>query len=338
MRLPWLQVDQDAFERAAELAAVLDINEAQAMGHLVFLWRWSLSRPGDVELSGEVQGQTAVTQVEAGARWKGRRGAFVEVLIELGLVTEDGANLLRVRGLDRYRKELTKREQDRERQAVARAAARHADVQRTSNGQPADVERQTQTQTQTQKKKEQLPLSAQAAPEADPRPARVFEHWRAVMGKNARTAFDAKRQAAVEARLRDGYTVEDLCLAVDGCAATPHNMGQNDRGERYDDLGLICRDAAHVDRFVTRARQLAPPRAARPDEDAFREVLGLAQGVDPQLPRMLAGLTWSRDGEGLLGHSEDPYVARWLLEHHEAWLTESGVRLEFESEPASEAA
>lgn len=90
-----------------------------------------------------------------------------------------------------------------------------------------------------------------------PEAVEVFTHWRQVMGKNGRTAFDRKRKSAVQARLRDGYSVDDLKRAVDGCAKTPHNMGQNDRGERFDDLELICRDSGRVDRFMYNAT--SPP-------------------------------------------------------------------------------
>lgn len=93
---------------------------------------------------------------------------------------------------------------------------------------------------------------------------RVFEHWRQKLRPKA--VFDQKRRTKVEARLKEGYSVEDLCRAVDGCAQTPHNMGQNDRGERYDDLELICRDAAHVDRFMRNAGSTPRPSAASPPE------------------------------------------------------------------------
>lgn len=88
----------------------------------------------------------------------------------------------------------------------------------------------------------------------------VFEHWRKRMGKNGRTEFDAKRRRAVEERLKGGYSVEDLCRAIDGCALTPWNNG-TETGKRYDDIELICRSAAHVDRFIANATDPPKPRS-----------------------------------------------------------------------------
>lgn len=80
----------------------------------------------------------------------------------------------------------------------------------------------------------------------------VFGFWREHM-KHQKAALDTKREKAITARLRDGYSVDDLLLAVKGCKLTPHNMGKNDRNQVYDDIELICRDAAHVDRFIKTA-------------------------------------------------------------------------------------
>lgn len=104
----------------------------------------------------------------------------------------------------------------------------------------------------------------------------VFEHWQKVMD-HPRAAFDGKRRRAVQARLKDGYTADQLRLAIDGCAKTPHNIGQNDRGERYDDLELICRDGPHVDRFIRNAT--SPPTRAGGARD-FSKGMVRAQDVD----------------------------------------------------------
>lgn len=135
-----------------------------------------------------------------------------------------------------------------------------------------DAKTETETETEIDIEAKETTLSARADRAPPPQELRleldeptpsdpdqvVFEHWRKRMGKTGRTAFDKDRRRAVKAMREAGYTVEDLCLAVDGCAATPFNQGQNDRGEKYDDLALVCRDAEHVDRFMRNAR--APPK------------------------------------------------------------------------------
>jgi hypothetical protein len=120
---------------------------------------------------------------------------------------------------------------------------------------PALTPTHPSTHTPNTETKTLVGLSSDPGPEE-----RVFEHWKRVMGKNSNTVFDSNRRTKVRARLADGYSPEALCVAVDGCAKTPHNMGQNDRGEKYDDLALICRDASHVDRFTQNAT--APPKRA----------------------------------------------------------------------------
>jgi hypothetical protein len=75
----------------------------------------------------------------------------------------------------------------------------------------------------------------------------------------ARWGLDTKRRAAVAGRLKDGYPVADLLTAIDGCKASAWHQGRNDRQRPFNDLGLICRDSAHVEQFIELARgQQAP--------------------------------------------------------------------------------
>lgn len=83
----------------------------------------------------------------------------------------------------------------------------------------------------------------------------VFNYWQTARG-HERAKLDEKRKKAIKARLKDGYTVGDLCLAVDGIARSAHHMGQNEQRTVYDDIELICRTAANVDKFV----KLAEPQ------------------------------------------------------------------------------
>lgn len=80
----------------------------------------------------------------------------------------------------------------------------------------------------------------------------VFAHWQQVMAK-PQAKLDAKRRAAIAARLTDGYTPAELQRAVDGCRASAWHQGHNDRGRAFDDIALICRDAAHVEQFLALA-------------------------------------------------------------------------------------
>lgn len=77
----------------------------------------------------------------------------------------------------------------------------------------------------------------------------VFDYWVEVMGKTKGSKFNDKRKRAVSARLKEGYTAEELKEAVLGCSMTPYNMGDNPQHQVYDDLELICRDGSKVERF-----------------------------------------------------------------------------------------
>lgn len=77
----------------------------------------------------------------------------------------------------------------------------------------------------------------------------VFAYWQEKRGYQ-RAKLDAKRLKAITSRLKDGYSVEDLCKAIDGIARSPHHMGENDRRTMYDDIELICRDGPKVDNFM----------------------------------------------------------------------------------------
>jgi hypothetical protein len=77
----------------------------------------------------------------------------------------------------------------------------------------------------------------------------VFRYWQEVMN-HPRSAYDSKRKAAINKYLKL-YSVDDLKKAVHGCSVTPHNMGDNDRGERYDSLiTVIFKSADQIDRFM----------------------------------------------------------------------------------------
>ncbi len=79
--------------------------------------------------------------------------------------------------------------------------------------------------------------------------ADVFAHWQAVMG-HATAKLTPGRRKCIDARLRDGYTPDQLKQAVDGCKSSAYHQGSNDRQAVYDDLTLICRSGEKVEQFL----------------------------------------------------------------------------------------
>jgi hypothetical protein len=79
-------------------------------------------------------------------------------------------------------------------------------------------------------------------PRSHPKPKSTSKEWR-----------------AIKARLDEGYSVETLKLAIDGMHLTPHNLGDNERGQKYLSLELCMRNGSQVQRFAETA-SFGPPK------------------------------------------------------------------------------
>lgn len=51
------------------------------------------------------------------------------------------------------------------------------------------------------------------------------------------------------------YGVDACVEAIEGCKLSPFHQGDNDRRRKYDDVELILRDAAKIERFCEIARE-----------------------------------------------------------------------------------
>jgi hypothetical protein len=79
----------------------------------------------------------------------------------------------------------------------------------------------------------------------------VFAHYRKYHPRaHPKPTSKSKEWVKIKARLIEGYKVEDLCLAIDGCHQSPFHQGENDRGKHYDSLELIVRDGSKVNNFI----------------------------------------------------------------------------------------
>ena len=92
-------------------------------------------------------------------------------------------------------------------------------------------------------------------PDIDP-VSDIFGFWQTTMD-HPQARLDKKRKSQITAALKMGYSVNDLKSAILGCSLTPHNIGINDRNQRYDGLHLILRSADQIDRFIRNSK--APP-------------------------------------------------------------------------------
>lgn len=84
----------------------------------------------------------------------------------------------------------------------------------------------------------------------DEKVTQVFDYWLKTMGKDSRAKLTAKRRSKIEARFKEGFTVDDICLAIHNCASSAFHMGQNDTGAVHDDLELICRNDGKLQFFM----------------------------------------------------------------------------------------
>lgn len=102
----------------------------------------------------------------------------------------------------------------------------------------------------------------------------IFHHWKSIL-QHPNAVLDEKRKALIRKALSMGYSVSQLCEAITGCSCTPHNLGDNERGQRYDGLHVILRDADQIDRFIRNAHN--PPRAPNPADRLMQTTVSAGQ-------------------------------------------------------------
>ncbi|MEI8055430.1 MAG: hypothetical protein WCH10_05485 [bacterium] len=104
----------------------------------------------------------------------------------------------------------------------------------------------------------------------------IFEYWKKVMGyPEAELDYDRKNWIS---RALQKHSIAKLCEAIIGCSRTPRNMGENDHGERYDDLHVIFKNNAQIERFVRNSHH--PPI---PDTEAKKRLRGNTHEINSWL-------------------------------------------------------
>ena len=99
-----------------------------------------------------------------------------------------------------------------------------------------------------------------------PKAQQIYAYWRQQLAQNSRE-FAAKSRRAVLARLRAGWTLEELIQVIDGYTSRQYvvkgkRLHRGESDERYVDLELLCRDDQHV-REGIRLQELDASRDSR---------------------------------------------------------------------------
>lgn len=77
---------------------------------------------------------------------------------------------------------------------------------------------------------------------------KIFEYWQQIRNHPS-AKLTPGRKSKIKARLTEGYTIEDILMAIDGLNKSPHHCGKNETGTVYDDITLICRSGEKLEQF-----------------------------------------------------------------------------------------
>lgn len=135
-----------------------------------------------------------------------------------------------------------RREDQRARAADRQARKRARDAE--SNGMSRDVTHRHEKSPPTQHHTTTAYVAAGAATVAE-----LFEYWQDQCD-HPQAKLTPDRRRKIGARLREGYTPEQIRQAIDGAARAAF---VNDDGKKFDDIELICRTGAKLELFIDRA-------------------------------------------------------------------------------------
>jgi len=231
----WIKMRCDLWTdpRVVRISSALKADKVRTIGALFWLWGIADAHSAD----GTLPGYTAeVVDSETGI------AGFAAELHKVGWldVSPEGVSIPRF--AEHNGRSAKRRAQDAVRKnSVRKMSALQADKMRTRE----EKRREDNKQENKQKKSE----GPQGAPGADVR--LVFDHYRTYHPRaHRKPKATSKECRLIKARLDEGYSVDDLTAAIDGCHRSPFHQGDNDRGKKFDSLELIVRDGSKVQQFM----------------------------------------------------------------------------------------
>jgi len=247
----WIKMRVDLRDDPAvfKLAEILNIDELHVIGCLFCFWSWVDKHAVDGRVDGATSRLVDKVSMTAG---------FADALVAVSWLQIDESGVT-MPNFQRHNGESAKERGLKNARQARWRAKKDANV----DGE-ASTSSPTEAPTREEKRREDISTTNVVDKSVRSEVAQVFEHWKSVMD-SPKSNLDKKRKTAIEARLKDGFSVEDLKAAINGCRKTPHNMGDNDRGQKFNDIELICRNAPNVERFMNATGASPPkPKAERP--------------------------------------------------------------------------
>jgi len=214
---------------------------------IVNLWCWAADNAQDGNLAG-----FTVDELEDFAGWKGRKGAAINALLSSGFLDEnDGCFRLHdwMEGTGAGIESLMK------------TRNRQRDIMKQKRNVSAN------TNTHSDAKASQIPLTLSVCDQSISGSDRVsdchadsirlvFDHYRKLHPRAFRDPQPGTKEwRLIRDRLKEGTTVEELFLCIDGYHKSPYHTGQNDTKTRYLDLELFVRDGSHVSKGIELASE-----------------------------------------------------------------------------------
>lgn len=237
--------------KTKRLMRTLRTTPNETLGILTRLWWFTMEYAPDGDL-----GDFSAEDIAEAVGWEGDPEALVSALQSPGpnKAAHGFLDGLLVHDWEQYGGKLyRKREADAERKRESRQRDKvpPSDGRRTDVGGTAHVEDRTGQDRQDKEPLVESPPQNGATSTAF---RDVFAYWQERCN-HQQAKPTSERQRLVKARFAEGYTIDQVKAAIDGCASSPHHQGVNDRGERYDDLTLICRSGSKLEWFLDRAER-----------------------------------------------------------------------------------
>ena len=165
--------------------------------------------------------------IEKNNQWYHKR-----IEADLSLV-EQKSNKARASAMKGAELRISERSANAQRMVSDDEESNEANAQRTQ----CHIEAQAQAQAQAQTKEIQKKIDVANAPPVRAEVLEVFNFWKEKFNHPRQSLNDSYKKI-ISLALKN-LTLSDCLDAIEGCSLTPHNIGQNDTGQKWDGLHII---------------------------------------------------------------------------------------------------